>query len=101
MPEPSTIVGYAASVASISAFVPQLVKVIKTRDTKSLATPMWIAEVITFALWTTYGVMLSNVPIVVTNAACGLMSIAILTMKLVLPTSRTTSNRSSQCTHPA
>jgi MtN3 and saliva related transmembrane protein len=85
MPDASTIVGYAASVASISAFVPQLVKLVKTRDTKSLATPMWIAEVITFALWSTYGVMLGNVPIIVTNIACGLMALAILTMKVVLP----------------
>jgi MtN3 and saliva related transmembrane protein len=101
MPETSTIVGYAASAASISAFEPQLYKVITTRDTKSLATPMWIAEVITFALWTTYGVLLGNVPIIVTNAVCGLMAIAILTMKLALPTSRRTSNRSSPYSRPA
>jgi MtN3 and saliva related transmembrane protein len=61
------------------------VKLVKTRDTKSLAAPMWIAEVITFALWSTYGVMLGNVPIIVTNIACGLMALAILTMKVVLP----------------
>lgn len=85
MPDASTIVGYVASVASISAFVPQLYKVIKTRDTKSLALPMWIFEVITFVLWTTYGVLLGNVPIIVTNAVCGAMAVAILTMKLVLP----------------
>ncbi len=101
MPDSATIVGYVASVASISAFVPQLYKVIKTRDTKSLSLPMWIAEVITFSLWTTYGVLLGNAPIIVTNSACGLMSLAILIMKIVLPTARRTSNRSSPCIHPA
>lgn len=100
MPDASTIVGYAASVSSISAFVPQLHKVVKTRDTKSLATPMWIAEVITFALWTTYGVLLANLPIIVTNAACGVMAVIILAMKLG-GTSKTTSTRSSPCSRPA
>ena len=101
MPDAATIVGYVASVASISAFVPQLHKVIKTRDTSSLALPMWIAEVITFSLWTVYGFLLGNLPIIVTNIACGLMALAILTLKLVLPTSKTTSTRSSPCSHPA
>ncbi|MGE0399766.1 MAG: SemiSWEET family sugar transporter [Kofleriaceae bacterium] len=101
MPEAATIVGYLASVAGIGAFVPQLVKVIRTRDTKSLSTPMWITEVVTFALWTTYGVLLGAPPIIITNSALGIMSLAILTMKLVLPTSRRTSSRSSQCSHPA
>ncbi len=101
MPDASTIVGYVASVFAISAFVPQLVKVIKTRDTKSLSTPMWIAEVITFSLWSTYGILLAEAPIIITNITCGLMSLAILIMKLALPTSRTTSSRSSQCSHPA
>lgn len=101
MPEASTIVGYAASVVGITAFVPQLYKVIKTRHTKSLSTMMWVVEVITFALWTTYGVLLDALPIIITNATLGAMSIAILTMKLVFSTSRKTSNRSSQCSHPA
>jgi MtN3 and saliva related transmembrane protein len=100
MPDASTIVGYAASVASISAFVPQLYKVLKTRDTKSLATPMWVFEVITFVLWTTYGVLLSNIPIIVTNAVCGVMAVIILAMKLGA-TSKKTSTRSSPCSHPA
>jgi MtN3 and saliva related transmembrane protein len=100
MPEASTIVGYAASVASISAFVPQLYKVLKTRDTKSLSTPMWVFEVITFALWMTYGILLANVPIVVANAVCGVMAVIILAMKLGA-TSKTTSSRSTPCSRPA
>lgn len=83
MPDASTIVGYTASAFSIGAFVPQVWKVISTRETKSLSTPMWIAEVVTFALWTAYGVMLGQVPIIVTNAVCGVMATFILVMKLV------------------
>lgn len=83
MPEASTVIGYVASMFSIGAFVPQVCKVIKTRDTRSLSTPMWIAEVITFTLWTTYGLMLTEWPIIITNIACGLMSLFILIMNIV------------------
>lgn len=88
MPEVSTVIGYVASVFSIGAFVPQVYKVIKTRDTRSLSTPMWISEVITFSLWTTYGLMLAELPIIITNIACALMSVFILIMNLVSGSTR-------------
>ncbi|HEY4059395.1 MAG TPA: SemiSWEET family transporter [Kofleriaceae bacterium] len=83
MPGASTFIGYAACVASITAFIPQLWKVVSTRDTKSLSTPMWIFEVVTFVLWSVYGVYLHQIPIIVTNIVCGLMSTIILGMKLL------------------
>lgn len=82
MPSASTIIGYVACAASIIAFIPQVWKVVSTRDTKSLSTPTWIFEVITFVLWSVYGVLLHQMPIIVTNIACAVMSMIILGMKL-------------------
>lgn len=92
------VVGYVASAFSIGAFIPQVWKLIKTRDTKALSTPTWVAEVITFALWTTYGVLLGQIPIIVTNAACGVMSIFILVMKVA---SRGTRDKIADAVDPA
>lgn len=92
------IVGYVASAFSIAAFVPQVWKLIKERDTRSLSTPMWIAEVVTFALWSTYGVLLGQLPIIITNVACGLMAAFILMMKLV---SRPTRDKIADTVDPA
>ncbi|CAN5687001.1 hypothetical protein BH11MYX3_BH11MYX3_34950 [soil metagenome] len=44
---------------------------------------MWIIETIAFALWISYGVAMEALPIVIPNALCCLLSVFILTMKLV------------------
>lgn len=76
------IVGYIAALFSVTAFTPQAWQIVKTRDTSSLSTPTWILEVIAFAGWIAYGVMLSAWPIIVPNALCFAIAVFILVMKL-------------------
>ena len=78
----ATIVGYIAAAFSVTAFAPQAWRIIKTRDTSSLATPMWILEVCAFVTWVVYGVLLGEWPIIVTNTICFVISVFILIMKL-------------------
>ncbi|MDX2093853.1 MAG: SemiSWEET family transporter [Kofleriaceae bacterium] len=77
-------VAYVAMVLSVSAFVPQTWKVISTRSTKALSAPMWVVEVLAFATWTTYGGLLRNWPILITNAICGTLAAVVLITKLVV-----------------
>lgn len=77
------IVGYIAAALSVTAFAPQAWKIIKTRDTSGLATPMWILEVCAFALWIAYGLLLGEWPIIIPNVLCFVISLFILVMKLV------------------
>ena len=74
--------GVLASICSISSFVPQAVKTIRTGDTKSLSTTMYILTVVAFALWTSYGFVLGSWPIVITNAICLVLSASILVVKV-------------------
>jgi MtN3 and saliva related transmembrane protein len=78
----ATIIGIAAATFSISAFVPQAYKIFQTRDTKGLSTPMWILQVVAFALWVTFGLSLNSWPLIVENAICLVLSCLILGMKL-------------------
>jgi MtN3 and saliva related transmembrane protein len=79
----ATAIGVLAAVLSIASFLPQAWRVIRTRQTKDLATPMWLMNVTAFALWTTYGVIIHAWPIIVPNVICCLLAAFILTMKLV------------------
>jgi MtN3 and saliva related transmembrane protein len=78
----ATVFGAVAAALSVASFLPQAWRVIKTRQTKDLATPMWIMNVTAFALWTCYGVMIQTWPIIVPNVICCLLAAFILTMKL-------------------
>lgn len=44
---------------------------------------MYSVTVVGFALWTAYGMLLAQWPLIVTNAICLLLSAFILTMKIL------------------
>lgn len=82
-----TMVGVLAAVCSTTSFAPQAWRVIKTRDTDAISKRMYIITVIGFALWTAYGIMGRQWPLIVPNALCLALSAFILAMK-VLPRSK-------------
>jgi len=79
----ATLIGVAAAILTVTSFVPQAWRIIKTRRTHDLATPMWIMSTTAFALWTAYGVFLRELPIIVPNVICVVLAGFILTMKLL------------------
>jgi MtN3 and saliva related transmembrane protein len=75
----AAVVGTIAAMFSVASFVPQAWRIVKTRSTKGLATPMWILNTIGFALWVGYGALLGALPIIVPNAICFGLAAFILT----------------------
>ena len=78
-----TLLGTVAGIASTSSFVPQVVKVVRTRDTASISAAMYAVTVTAFALWVTYGVLIGAWPVIVSNAVSLMLSGFILVMKLL------------------
>lgn len=78
-----SLVGGLATVASVTSFAPQAWKVIRTRDTKSISAAMYCLTVVGFSLWLTYGLLLGQWPLIVTNSVCLALSAFILMMKLL------------------
>ncbi len=83
-----TILGSLAAIASTVSFTPQAWKIIRTRDTEAISAPMYGITVVGFALWTSYGLLLGQWPLIVTNSICLILSGFILTMKLLPPRKR-------------
>ena len=78
-----TIVGSFAALCSTISFVPQAWKVIRTRQTRDISTGTYALTVTAFAVWIAYGIMRSDIPLIVTNSICFLLSVFILAMKLL------------------
>jgi len=76
-------IGLFAAALTITSFVAQGWKILRTRDVSSLSTPMWILSTTAFAVWTLYGVLQRELPIIIPNALCLLLSGFILTLKLL------------------
>jgi MtN3 and saliva related transmembrane protein len=79
-----TLIGYLASICSMSSFTPQAWKIIKTRDTSGISAPMYAITVLGFAFWLAFGIMKAEWPIIITNGVCLLLS-AFIFMMTVLP----------------
>jgi len=78
-------IGSIAAIASTSSFAPQAWKVIRSRKTDAISTGMYLLTVAAFLLWTIYGFLLHQWPLIVTNSICLVMSGFILMMKMLPP----------------
>ncbi len=76
------LLGYFAAFCTTAAFLPQAVKSIRHRDTKSLSLGMYILFTIGIALWLTYGILRRDYAIITANAVTIVISLAILITKI-------------------
>ena len=77
------VLSILAPALTVLSFLAQTQKIVRTRDTKSLSTSMWILSVCAFALWIGYGFLAGGgLPIIIPNIICGLLAVFILILKL-------------------
>lgn len=82
------VVGSAAAVCSVTSFAPQAWQIIRARRTEGLSAAMYALTALGFTLWTSFGVMRGEWPIIIPNAICLLLSGFILVL-ILLPEEKT------------
>lgn len=76
------ILGLTAAFFTTVANIPQAVKVIKTRSTKSLSAPTYAMLFVGLSLWTIYGITRNDLPVILGNAIAAALCGTILGIKL-------------------
>ncbi len=76
------ILGFAAATLTTAAFVPQAVKVYKSKKTEDLSLGLFAMLFVGVFLWLIYGLLISSVPVIVANAVTLLLVAYILWMKI-------------------
>ena len=74
--------GYVAATLTTVAFIPQALKTLKTRDTRSISLGMYIVFTVGVGFWLMYGIYLHSLPMIVSNVITFGLAAAILAMKL-------------------
>ncbi|MCC5942834.1 MAG: SemiSWEET family sugar transporter [Balneolaceae bacterium] len=77
-----TIVGLIAGFCTTVAFLPQAIKTWKTKSAKDLSLGMYSIFCTGIVLWLTYGILISDLPIILTNIASLTLASSILYFKL-------------------
>ncbi|MDH5475420.1 MAG: SemiSWEET transporter [Cyclobacteriaceae bacterium] len=77
-----TTIGLTAAICTTFSFLPQAIKVIKTKNTKGLSLEMYSIFTFGILLWIAYGILGSDVPIIIANVVTLIFAIVILFMKI-------------------
>ena len=75
-------VGYFAASCTTLAFLPQAVKVLRDKDTKSLSLGMYVLFTVGVGFWLAYGILKDDYVITLANAITIILSLAILVTKI-------------------
>ena len=76
------IIGTLAAFITTAAFLPQVYKTWKTKDTKALSLTMYSAFFVGVSLWVVYGVCLNSLPMIIANGITAISALILIFLKL-------------------
>lgn len=77
-----TIIGLIAATFTTISFLPQAIKIIRTKLTRDLSLAMYSILVIGIFLWLVYGILIKDLPLIIANAITLLFASIILILKI-------------------
>jgi len=75
-------IGFFAAFCTTIAFLPQAIKVYKSRSTKDISLYMFLIFTLGVLSWLIYGIIINDLPIILANAVTLVLSFFILLYKL-------------------
>jgi MtN3 and saliva related transmembrane protein len=78
------VIGYIAAICTTIAYIPQVVKIHKTRKTTDISTGMFVLISTGVLLWLVYGIILMSIPMILANMVTFILSLYIFIMKVKL-----------------
>ncbi|MCA9731483.1 MAG: SemiSWEET transporter [Deferribacteres bacterium] len=77
-----TAIGLFAALCTTTAFLPQAIKTIRTKQTRDLSLRMYILQATGNFSWFIYGFITFNIPIMLADSITSILVVTILVMKL-------------------
>ena len=76
------MIGSIAGVLTTLAFLPQVIKVLQTKDTKAISLGMYLMSVIGIFLWMVHGYRIGDMALFIANVVTFCLTLIILISKL-------------------
>lgn len=77
-----SILGFTAALFTTLCNIPQVVKIIRTRKTEDVSTLTYCALLTGLILWTIYGILKTDWPVIIANAISAAIAATVLFLKL-------------------
>lgn len=78
----ASMIGFIAATLTTIAFVPQVIKVWRSRSARDVSLGMYALFSTGVAIWLLYGILISSWPVILANAITLVLAIAVIVMKL-------------------
>jgi MtN3 and saliva related transmembrane protein len=78
----TSIIGFTAASLTTAAFVPQAIKIWRTRSARDISLGMYALFTLGVALWLVYGIFINSWPVIAANLVTLLLAVAVLVMKV-------------------
>ena len=76
------IVGFSAGTLTTLCWTPQVIKILRSRDARSISLLTQVAFVVGCSLWLVYGILIGSISIIVFNVITILLNTLMIGMKL-------------------
>ncbi|HSW61482.1 MAG TPA: SemiSWEET transporter [bacterium] len=77
-----SVIGIAAAICTTVSFIPQVLKTVKTGQTKDISLSMYLIFTTGIALWLIYGILIGDLPIIMANTVTVFLTSIVVVMKL-------------------
>lgn len=78
----SELLGFIAATLTTISFIPQLMKIIKTKETKDISLLMYIVLALGILLWLIYGFLIFAFPVIIANGVVLILALVIIVLKI-------------------
>ena len=75
--------GTLAGICTTAAFLPQVLKILKTRSVADISIVMYVIFCLGLILWISYGFLLGSIPLIAANMVTLVLALTILWLKIV------------------
>ena len=75
------LIGIIAASCTTIAFVPQIIRTVKTNDTSAISLNMYVLLVFGMLLWVVYGVLINSQAVILANIVTSVLAGIVLFMK--------------------
>jgi len=82
MMDANILLGTAAGSLTTLAFIPQVIKIWRTRSTHDISLGMFVLFSIGLVLWLTYGVLIGSWPVIIANTVTLVLALIIIVFKI-------------------
>ncbi|WP_317193112.1 SemiSWEET family sugar transporter [Pedobacter segetis] len=78
----TTLIGLLAAFGTTFSFLPQAIKIIKTKNTEGISLSMYLMFSSGVFLWLLYGYLKSDTPVMLANGITLVLAVIILSLKI-------------------